>query len=175
LPQLQLLFSPEEIEQVVNSLAREIKDSYQDKNPLLVGVLKGCFVFMADLVRHLDMPLELEFLSLSSYGRRRTVSCGKVEVMRGLQAPVKGRHVLVVEDIVDTGLTLRFTLNYLERRKPASVKVCALFDKPARRQTNVPIDYRGFVVPDAFVVGYGLDYDEQFRHLPGLYSLREES
>jgi hypoxanthine phosphoribosyltransferase len=175
LPRLELLLCPQEIKQVVDRLAQEIKDNYGDKNPLLVGVLKGCFVFMADLVRCLDMPLEMEFLSLSSYGRHRTVSCGKVEVVRGLRAPVKARHVLVVEDIVDTGLTLRFTLDYLERKRPASVKVCTLFDKPAHRQTDVPIDYRGFIVPDVFVVGYGLDYDERFRQLPGLYSLQEES
>jgi hypoxanthine phosphoribosyltransferase len=167
--------SADEIARVVEGLARDITVAYQDKNPLLVGVLKGCFVFMADLVRHLDMPLEVEFLSLSSYGRGRTRSSGAVEVLRGLRTPVKGRHVLVVEDIVDTGLTLRFTLDYLKRRAPASLKVCALFDKPARRRVEVPIDYRGLVIPDVFVVGYGLDYDECFRQLPGLYSLQEQS
>ena len=155
-------------------LARDIRDDYGGKNPLLVGVLKGCFVFMADLIRRLDMPLEVEFLRLSSYGPGRTTSRGSVRVLTGLRTPVDGRHVLVVEDIVDTGLTLRFTLDYLKRRGPASLKVCALFDKPARHQTEVNLDYRGFVVPDIFVVGYGLDYDERFRQLPGLYSLQEE-
>lgn len=150
-------------------------DDYRAKNPLLVGVLKGCFVFMADLVRHLDMPLEVEFLSLSSYGRARARSSGVVRVLRALRTPVKGRHVLVVEDIIDTGLTLRFTLDYLQRRGPASLRVCALFDKPARRQVEVPVDYRGLTIPDVFVVGYGLDYDERFRNLPGLYSLQEGS
>jgi hypoxanthine phosphoribosyltransferase len=158
----------------VQGLARDIGADYQGENPLLVGVLKGCFVFMADLIRHLDMPLEVDFLRLSSYGPGRTRSRGSVRVLSGLRIPVDGRHVLVVEDIVDTGLTLRFTLDYLKRRGPASLKVCALFDKPARRQAEVPVDYRGFVIPDIFVVGYGLDYDERFRHLPGLYSLQEE-
>jgi len=171
----QLLLSPAEISSVVERLAQEIADGYREKNPLLVGVLKGCFVFMADLVRHLDMPLELDFLRLSSYGRGRTESRGKVRVLSGLRTRVAGRHVVVVEDIVDTGTTLRFTLDYIERRKPASLKVCALFDKPTRRQTEVPVDYRGFVIPDMFVVGYGLDYDEHFRQLPGLYSLEDEN
>ena len=175
MPQLQPLLSPEEIKQAVETLAREVKDKYQDKNPLLVGVLKGCFVFMADLVRCLDMPLELEFLGLSSYGRRRMESSGRVSLLGGLRSPVKGRHVLVVEDIVDTGLTLRFTLDYLQHKKAASIEVCALFDKPARRQTEVPIHYRGFTIPDLFVVGYGLDYDERYRQLPGLYCLREDN
>jgi hypoxanthine phosphoribosyltransferase len=174
LPQPQLLLSAEEIGSAVQRLARDTVDDYRSKNPLLVGVLKGCFVFMADLIRHLDMPLEVEFLRLSSYGPGRTRSRGSVRALSGLRIPVDGRHVLVVEDIVDTGLTLRFTLDYLKRRGPASLKVCALFDKPARRQTEVPLDYRGFVVPDVFVVGYGLDYDERFRQLPGLYSLQEE-
>jgi len=175
LPQLQVILSPQEIKQTVERLAQEIKGDYQGKNPLLIGVLKGCFVFMADLARNLDMPLEVEFVTLSSYGRGRTESSGKVRVVRGLRTPIKNRHVLVVEDIVDSGMTLNFILDYLQRRRPASLKVCVLFDKAIRRQVPVPIDYRGFTAPDVFVVGYGLDYDERFRHLPGLYALQEES
>lgn len=175
MPQLQVILTPQEIKQTIERLAQEIKGDYQGKNPLLIGVLKGCFVFMADLVRNLDMPLEVEFVTLSSYGRGRTESSGKVRVLRGLRTPIKNRHILVVEDIVDSGITLSFTLNYMQRRRPASLKVCALFDKATRRQVPVPIDYRGFIVPDVFVVGYGLDYDERFRHLPGLYALQEES
>lgn len=175
MPHLEPLLSAAEIRKAVESLARDITESYRDRNPLLVGVLKGCFVFMADLVRSLDVSVELEFLSLSSYGRGRTKTSGAVRVLKGLRTPVKARDVLVVEDIVDTGLTLRYTLDYLQHKSPASLKVCALFDKPARRQTAVPVDYRGFVIPDVFVVGYGLDYDEQYRQLPGLYSLEEES
>jgi hypoxanthine phosphoribosyltransferase len=171
---LEVLFTPGDIEAAVGRLASDIKRDYRDKNPVLVGVLKGCFVFMADLVRALDMPLETEFMSLSSYGPGRTESRGKVEVVQGLRQPVRDRHVLVVEDIVDTGITLDFALRYLRRRRPASVRVCALFDKPAGRRVDVPIDYLGLSVPDRFLVGYGLDYDERFRYLAGLYCLKED-
>lgn len=170
--QLQALFTPEEIRGAVERLAREIKRDYQDKNPLLLGVLKGSFVFMADLIRNLDIPLEVEFVTLSSYGRG-TESSGEVNIVRGLHTPIRDRDVLVIEDIVDTGVTLSFLINYLRRRKPASLKVCTLFDKAHRRQMWMPIDYLGFTAPDVFLVGYGLDWDEKFRHLPGIYSLGE--
>lgn len=169
----EILFTAGDIESAVARLAEDIRQDYRDKNPVLVGVLKGSFVFMADLVRALDIPLEIEFISLSSYGPGRTESRGKVEVVQGLRGAVRGRHVVVVEDIVDTGITVDFVLRYLRRRRPASVRVCALFDKPARRRVDVPIDYLGFSVPDRFVVGYGLDYDERFRYLSGLYCLKE--
>ena len=173
MPQLQPLFTPQEIKVAVERLAQEIQRDYQSKNPLLLSVLKGSFMFMADLIRNLDMPLEVEFVALSSYGRGRKQSSGKVEVVRDLRTSIKGRHVLVIEDIVDTGITLSFLLKYLQLKKPASLKVCVLFDKAPRRQVPVPIDYLGFSIPDVFVVGYGLDYDEKFRHLPGLYFLKE--
>ena len=172
--ELEVLFTPGDIESAVGRLAREIRRDYHDKNPVLVGVLKGCFVFMADLVRAVDIPLETEFMSLSSYGPRRTESSGEIQVIQGLRRSVRGRHVVVVEDIVDTGITGDFVLRYLRRRRPASVRVCALFDKAARRRVDVPIDYLGFSVPDRFVVGYGLDYDERFRYLSGLYCLKED-
>ena len=175
MPQLQVLFTPEEIRTAVERLAQEIGEDYRGKNPLLIGVLKGSFMFMADLIRILDMPLEVEFVALSSYGRGRKESSGKVKVVQGLGTPVRGRNVLVIEDIVDTGLTLSFFLDYLRGKKPASLKVCALFDKPSRRKVPISIDYPGLSVPDAFVVGYGLDYDEKFRHLPGLYLLSDET
>ena len=175
MPQLQPIFTSEEIRDTIERLAHEIKGDYQGKNPLLLGVLKGSFMFMADLIRNLDMPLEVEFVALSSYGRGRKESSGKVKMVRGLRTPIKGRDILVIEDIVDTGITLSFLLKYLHLKKPASLKVCALFDKAPRRQVIVSIDYLGFSIPDAFVVGYGLDYDEQFRHLPGLYYLKEGS
>jgi len=171
---LELLFTPGEIESAVARLAREIRRDYRDKNPVLLGVLKGCFVFMADLVRSLDMPLETEFVSLSSYGSGRTESTGRIEVVQGLRKPVRGRHVLIVEDIVDTGTTVDFALRYLRRRRPASVRVCALFDKTARRQVDVSIDYLGFKVPDCFSVVAGLFFDDRFRYLSGLYCLKEE-
>ena len=171
--QLRLLVSPQEISDVVERLAAEIQRDYQGKTPVLLGALKGSFVFMADLVRHLDMPLEVEFVMLSSYGKGRKESSGKVKLVRGLCTPMRDRDILVVEDIVDTGITLSFLLDYLQRKRPASVKVCALFDKATCRKVSVPIDYLGFKIPDEFVVGYGLDYDEKYRYLPGLYSLRE--
>ena len=164
----RILFRREEIEATVKRLAVEIKKDYQDKHPLLIGILKGSFMFMADLIRLLDFPLEVEFIRLSSYGRGRE-SSGKIKVMQGLRSEVKGRDVLIIEDIVDTGLTISFLLDYLQKKKPASLKLCALTDKPSRRQPPVIIDYPGFTVPDKFLIGYGLDWDEQFRNLPDIY------
>jgi hypoxanthine phosphoribosyltransferase len=173
LPQLQTIYTPEEIKGAVERLAREISRDYQDKNPLFLGVLKGSFMFMADLIRNLDMPLEVEFVALSSYGQD-TKSSGKVNVVQGLCTSVKDKDVLIIEDIIDTGITLNFLIEYLQCEKPASLKICALFDKVSRRQVPLSIDYLGLSVPDVFVVGYGLDYDEKFRHLPGLHFLKEE-
>jgi len=164
-PQLKILISRDEIANAVDRLASEIKRDYQGKQPLLIGVLKGAFVFMADLMRQLDLPLELEFVRLSSYGAARE-SSGRVRVVQGLKTPIKGRDVLVIEDIVDTGITISFLLNYLRKKKPASLKLCVLTDKPSRRRVPVSIDYLGFNVPDKFVVGYGLDFAEKFRYLP---------
>jgi len=166
-PKPRILFTTEEIEAKVKTLAGEIRRDYQDKHPLLIGVLKGSFMFMADLTRRLDFPLEVEFIRLSSYGGGRE-SSGKVRVVQGLRSPIKGRDVLVIEDIVDTGLTISFLLDYLRKKIPASLKLCALTDKPSRRQTPVTIDYLGFTVPDKFIVGYGLDLDEKFRNLPDM-------
>ena len=166
-PKLRCLFPRAEIEAAISQLASKITEDYHDKYPLLIGILKGSFMFMADLIRHLDFPLEVEFIRLSSYGGGSQTS-GKVKVMQGLRTPVKGRDVLIVEDIVDTGLTTTFLLDYLRKKKPASVRLCSLTDKPSRRQIPVAIDYLGFTVPDKFVVGYGLDYSEKFRNLPDI-------
>ncbi len=163
----QILFSRQEIAAAVGKLAAEIKRDYQDKNPLLIGILKGSFMFMADLVRLLGFPLEVEFIRLSSYGGGKE-SSGKIKVVQGLRSQVRDRDVLVIEDIVDTGLTTGFLLNYLRRKKPASLRLCALTGKPSRRQVPVAIDYLGFTVPDKFLVGYGLDLDEKFRNLPDI-------
>ncbi|MFC2041050.1 hypoxanthine phosphoribosyltransferase [Chloroflexota bacterium] len=163
----RILFSRQEIDAAVRKLATEIRKDYQDKHPLLIGILKGSFVFMADLVRLLDFPLEIDFIRVSSYGRDKK-SSGKVKVVQGLRSQVKGREVLVVEDIVDTGLTTSFLLDYLRRKRPASLKLCALTDKPSRHQVPVNINYLGFTVPDKFLVGYGLDWDENFRNLPDI-------
>jgi len=166
-PKPQLLFSREEIEVTVNTLAAEISNDYRGKHPILIGILKGSFVFMADLIRRLDFPLEVDFIRLSSYGRGRA-SPGKIKVVQGLRSPIKGRDVLVIEDIVDTGLTITFLMDYLLKKKPASLRLCALTDKPARRQVPVTIDYLGFTVPNKFIVGYGIDWDEKFRYLPDI-------
>jgi hypoxanthine phosphoribosyltransferase len=169
-PQLKILISRDEIAKAVDRLAHEIKRDYQGKQPLLIGVLKGSFVFMADLIRQLDLSLELDFVRLSSYGAARE-SSGKVRVVQGVKTPVKGRDVLVIEDIVDTGITISFLLDYLKKKRPASLKLCVLTDKPSRRRVPIPIDYLGFTVPDKFIVGYGLDCDERFRNLSHICTL----
>jgi hypoxanthine phosphoribosyltransferase len=171
-PQLKILISHGEIAKAIDRLASQINKDYQGKQPLLIGVLKGSFVFMADLIRHLDLPLELDFVRLSSYGAARE-SSGKVKIIQGLKTPIKGRDVLVIEDIVDTGITTSFLLDYLRKRKPASLKLCALTDKPSRHKVPVSIDYLGFTVPDEFIVGYGIDCDEKFRNLPDIYALED--
>ncbi|MFC1994432.1 hypoxanthine phosphoribosyltransferase [Chloroflexota bacterium] len=170
---LKVFISRDEIKDKVAELAAEIRRDYRGTNPLLLGVLKGSFVFMADLARALDMPVGIEFIRLASYGAGRETS-GKVKVVQGLKMSIKGRHVLVIEDIVDTGITINFFLEYLSRRGPLSIRLCALFDKPSRRTVPVTIDYPGFTVPDAFVVGYGLDFAEEFRCLPDLCVLEKE-
>ena len=166
-PKPHILLRCEEIEATVKRLAAEIKKDYQGKHPLLIGVLKGSFMFMADLIRLLNFPLEVEFIRLSSYGGSKE-SSGRIKVVQGLRSPIKGRDILVIEDIVDTGLTISFLLDYLWQRKPTSLKLCALTDKPSRRQVPVTIDYLGFTVPNKFIVGYGLDWDEKFRNLPDI-------
>ncbi len=170
---LHLLISRAEIEATVRRLAAAIAADYQDKNPLIIGILKGSFVFMADLVRQLDFPLEVDFVRLASYGSGRQTS-GKVSVVQGLRTAVGGRHVLVVEDIIDTGVTLSFFLDYLKRKRPASLRLCALTDKPSRRRVPVKIDYLGRDVPDRFIVGYGIDCDEKYRNLPDICYLEDE-
>ena len=173
-PSPQIIFTSHEVATTVARLATEIRKDYQDKNPLLIGVLKGSFVFMADLVRLLGFPLEVEFVRLSSYGDAQ-VSSGNVRVVQGLSCDIKDRHVLVIEDIVDTGITVAFLLDYLRKIKPASLKLCTLTDKPSRRQVPVTIDYLGLTVPDKFIVGYGIDWNEKFRYLPDICFVEDGS
>jgi len=170
--QPKTLITSDEITNAVARLAGEISRDYKGKQPLLIGILKGSFVFMADLIRQLDLPLEVDFVTLSSYGAAREAS-GKVRVVQGLRTPIKGRDVLVIEDIVDTGTTISFLLDYLRKRKPASLRLCSLTDKPSRRRVPVSIDYLGFTLPDKFIVGYGLDWNEKFRYLPDICFLEE--
>ncbi|HEX75332.1 MAG TPA: hypoxanthine phosphoribosyltransferase [Dehalococcoidia bacterium] len=165
--QPKVLFTQDEIKQAVARLATEIRQDYQGKQLLLIGILKGSFMFMADLVRQLQLPVEVEFVKLSSYGVSKETS-GRVKVVQGLKTPIKGRDVLVIEDIVDTGLTISFLLDYLRKRKPASLRLCALTDKPSRRQVPLTIHYLGFTVPNKFIVGYGIDWNEKFRYLPDI-------
>lgn len=171
-PQRHTIYSQAQIESAVSRLAAEITADYRQQNPVLIGILKGVFVFMADLVRRLDFPLEVEFVRVSSYGSGRQTS-GKLNVVQGLRCPIAGRDVLVVEDIIDTGLTVAYFLDYLKKEPPASLKLCALLDKPSRRVKPVPIDYLGLTVPDRFLVGYGLDCDEKYRNLPDIAYLEE--
>lgn len=159
------MIDADRIAQRVRELGAEITRDYAGRNLVLVCVLKGSFVFTSDLARHIDLPMRVEFLGVRSYGED-TKSSGVVQITHDLTKPVEGDHVLIVEDIVDTGLTIAHLLDLLRTRKPASVKVCALLHKPARTRIQVPIDYLGFTIEDKFVVGYGLDWAERYRNLP---------
>jgi hypoxanthine phosphoribosyltransferase len=163
--EIKVLISQDELEKRIKDLAAEISKDYANKDLLMVGVLKGSFVFLADLMRYVDSNVSVDFMGTVSYGAS-TKSSGEVRITKDLEESVAGRHVLLVEDIVDTGLTLRYLLDTLRNRQPASLKVCALLDKPARRRVRVSLDYYGFIIPNAFVVGYGLDYAEKYRGLP---------
>jgi hypoxanthine phosphoribosyltransferase len=169
---LHCIFQATEINAAVVRLASEITRDYRDKDPVLIGILKGSFIFMADLVRYLDFPLALDFIQVSSYGDRRQTT-GMVEVKLDINTDVVDRNLLIVEDIVDTGLTISYLLDYLKKKGPASIKLCALMEKPARRQVSVDIDYLGFTVPDRFLVGYGLDCAGKYRNLSEIYILEE--
>ena len=161
------LIPASEIAARVAALGKEIADTLPPGPTLVVGILRGAFIFMADLVRAMDREIRCEFLAVRSYGSA-TETSGIVEITHDLRMPIAGQHVLVVEDIVDTGLTLRHLLDVLETRHPASVHVCALLNKPSRRRTQVPVHFVGFEIPDVFVVGYGLDHDQRYRNLPYL-------
>ena len=161
----EVLFSAEAIASKVAELGAELAAHYEGKNPLVVGILNGSFPFMADLVRAMDIELEVDFMAVSSYGAG-TKSSGVVRFIKDLEEPIEGRHVLLVEDIVDTGLTLKYLTEALHTRKPASIEICALLDKQQKRKEHIDVQWRGFVCPDAFVVGYGLDYAGKYRNLP---------
>lgn len=161
----QVLYTAEEIQRRVMDLGQEISHDYEGRRPLFVGVLKGVFPFMADLLRAITIPVEVDFIAITSYSSEAR-DHGFVRLQKDLDEPIDGRHVLFIEDVIDTGLTLNYLLQNLKARRPATLKVCTLFDKPKRRLIQIPIQYKGFDLPDRFVVGYGLDYRELYRNLP---------
>ena len=171
---LKLVISESQIQECVGRLAQLIQADYQDQPLLVVGVLHGSFVFLSDLIRLMQLPIQVDFIRLSSYDELAK-SSGKVSLHHGVRTPVVEKNVLIVEDIVDSGLTVQFLRGYFEGEGAATVRICTLLDKPARRRIPVTVDYVGFEVPDQFLVGYGLDYNQQYRELRGLYSLEEKT
>lgn len=168
-----VLISRDDIRKRVREMGEVISSDYEGKNLLVVGILKGAIIFLADLVREITVPLQLDFVAVSSYGGGTSTS-GAVRILKDLEVPVEDKHLLIVEDIVDTGLTLRYLLENLRSRNPLSVRACTILDKPDRRLVDVKVDYCGFTIPDKFVVGYGLDYDQKYRHLPDICILKPE-
>ncbi len=168
----EVLLSEKQIKARIKELAREISADYREKKPLLIGVLKGAVVFLSDLIREMDIPLEIDFMAVSSYGAD-TASSGIVRIQKDLEQSIKDRDVLIVEDIVDTGLTLNYLYDTLSSQKPRSLKVVTLLDKPDRRKVEFKADYCGFEIPDHFVIGYGLDFNEEYRNLGDLCVLDE--
>ncbi|WP_379137017.1 hypoxanthine phosphoribosyltransferase [Paenibacillus sp. sgz500958] len=169
----EILISEEEIQQRIRELGAVLSAEYEGRTPLVICVLKGAFIFMADLVKVITVPVEMDFMAVSSYGAS-TKSSGVVKIIKDLDVSIQGRDVLIVEDIIDSGLTLSYLIEMLQGRGTASVKVVTLFDKPAGRTVNLEADYTGFVLPDEFVVGYGLDYAELYRNLPYIGVLKPE-
>ena len=161
----EVLVSREELQTRVAELGAQISEEYAGRDLFMVGVLKGAVIFLADLMRHLTVPCEVDFMAISSYGDA-TDSSGIVRILKDLDINIEGRHVLVVEDIIDSGLTLSYLIRNLESREPATLEVCALLTKPSRREIDVPVRYVGFEIPNKFVVGYGLDFAERYRNLP---------
>ena len=168
-----VLFTEEQLQARVAEIAAQIDRDYAGKQPLLVSVLRGSFVFMADLVRRITLPCTVDFMAVSSYGSG-TTSSGQVKIVKDLSEQIEGKDVIVVEDILDSGNTLSYLLKLLAQRKPASIRLCTLLDKPERRTKPVEVHYSGFTIPDAFVVGYGLDYAEHYRNLPYIGILKPE-
>ena len=167
------LYSEEQIQERVKALGAVVSRDYEDKNPLVVGILKGAIPFLADLVRAMDIYMEMDFMDVSSYGNA-TVSSGEVRILKDLSTVVEGRHIIIVEDIIDSGRTLKYLVELLKHRKAASVKIVTMLDKPEGRVVDITADYVGFDVPNEFVVGYGLDYEQHYRNLPYVGVLKPE-
>ena len=170
---LEVLFTEEELRSKVAQMGAHITRDFQGKDVVLVSVLRGSYIFMADLTRNINLPCTLDFMSVSSYGAG-TVSTGQVKITRDLSEPIEGKHLIIVEDILDSGNTLYYLRDVLYARKPASIAICTLLDKPERRKKDIAADYVGFTIPDAFVVGYGLDYAEHYRNLPYIGIVKPE-
>ena len=166
----EILVQPDDLKQRVRTLGEQVSAEYADRDLLLVGVLKGAVFFLADLMRHIEIPCEVDFMAVSSYGSA-TDSSGVVRILKDLDTAIEGRHVLIVEDIVDSGLTLQYLFRNLGARNPASLEVCALLTKPDRRKVELPIKFVGFEIPDRFAIGYGLDFAERYRNLPYVAAL----
>lgn len=169
----EILIDEKKLQKRIQELGKQITRDYEGKELHLVGVLKGAVVFLTDLMRYISVPVSFDFMATSSYGQD-TKSSGVVKILKDLDQSVESRHVLIVEDIIDSGLTLHYIVNNFRSRNVASLKVCSLLDKPDQRKVSVPIDYTGFVIPDKFVVGYGLDYNEKYRNAPFLFVLKPE-
>lgn len=167
----QVLLSQQQIREKVEELGVQISQDYAGKEPVLVSVLKGAFIFMADLCRAITIPCSMDFMAVSSYGAG-TESSGRVRIIKDLDTIIQNKHVILVEDVLDSGITLHYLIQLLRQRRPASLRLVTLLDKPARRRTQVDVDYCGFQVPDAFLVGYGLDYGEKYRNLPDVCILK---
>ena len=170
----RILISQDEIQDKIATLSKQISEDYRGKDLLLVGVLKGAFVFMSDLAREIHLPIEFDFMAVSSYGSS-TKSSGVVRILKDLDYEITGRHVLLVEDIIDSGLTISYLLRYLEARGPASLEICSLFWKKGEQAVPLDVKYPGFEIPPVFVVGYGLDYSEKYRNLPYIGVLKESA
>jgi len=168
-----VLITSQEIDEKVREIGARITEDYRGEKPLLIGILRGAVVIMSDLMRHIDLQCELDFMDISSYGTG-TSSSGVVRILKDLEEDITDRHVLIVEDIIDTGLTLSYLMRSLQARKPASLEICALLSKPSRRRADLDVRYLGFEVPDEFVVGYGLDYAGAYRNLPDICVLKPE-
>lgn len=169
----EVLLSEEEIRDRVKELGKEITEDYKGKNLLVIGILKGAAVFMSELIRDIELPIKIDFMAVSSYGDF-SMSTGEVKIIKDLDFSAENKHILIVEDIIDTGYTLNYLSDNLKKRGALSVRVCTLLDKPDRRVIGVPLDYLGFEIPDEFVVGYGLDYAERYRNLPYVGALKED-
>ena len=162
--------SEEDIRKKVEEIARSISEEYKDNEPVLIGILNGSFIFIADLIRKISVPSEVDFIRLASYGSN-SISSGKIKLTKDSELLLRGKPVIIVEDIIDTGLTLSYLIKHIKKKSPESIRVCTLINKFGRRQKEIGIDYRGFDIEDGFLVGYGLDYSEKYRHLPYILSL----